>query len=83
MKYINLGGGFGIPYYEGDRELNLQELCNAVKEIIFYSQETSHGLKNTRFILELGRFLVAQSGIYIAKVIDVEKGSRGKKIIAY
>ncbi|MDR4498476.1 MAG: hypothetical protein MRK02_11240 [Candidatus Scalindua sp.] len=80
LRYINLGGGFGIPYYEGDRELNLEEVCNAVKDIIIYTQETSHGLKNTRFILELGRFLVAQSGIYIAKVIDI-KISRGKKFI--
>ncbi len=80
LPYINLGGGFGVPYYEGDRELNVQEVCSGIKEIISYTRETTPELRNTRFILELGRFLVAQSGVYIAKVTDI-KVSRGKKFI--
>lgn len=80
LNYINLGGGFGVPYYEGDRELNVQEVCSGIKEIITYTQETLPEFKNIRFILELGRFLVAQSGVYIAKVTDI-KVSRGKKFI--
>ncbi|MFQ5964668.1 MAG: type III PLP-dependent enzyme [Candidatus Scalinduaceae bacterium] len=80
LKFINLGGGFGVPYYEGDEELNIQEVCNAIKDILSLIQKTSHSLKNTRFILELGRFLVAQCGIYIAKITDI-KVSKGKKFI--
>ncbi|MDR4504286.1 MAG: hypothetical protein MRK01_05755 [Candidatus Scalindua sp.] len=80
LNCINLGGGFGVPYYEGDRELNILEVCNGIKEIITYTRETSPELRNTRFILELGRFLVAQSGVYVAKVTDI-KASRGKKFI--
>lgn len=39
LKHINLGGGFGVPYYEGDRELKLEEVCNGVKKIITYAQK--------------------------------------------
>ncbi|MCP5004623.1 MAG: hypothetical protein GY941_11900 [Planctomycetes bacterium] len=80
LKYINVGGGFGAPYYEGDRDLDVREVCHMVMEIITFSKETSPELKDTRFILELGRFLVAQSGVYIVKVTDI-KVSRGKKFI--
>lgn len=71
---INLGGGFGIAYHEGQTELDLAATCEGlVAEIkAFRSQKPE-----TRFILELGRYLVAPAGWYLSRVLAV-KASRGK-----
>jgi diaminopimelate decarboxylase len=73
---INLGGGFGVSYYGEDRELNLNLLAKFVKQS-FDNYRTSTGT-NPRFILELGRYLTANAGIYVTKVISGKK-SRGEQ----
>jgi diaminopimelate decarboxylase len=73
---INLGGGFGVSYYGEDRELDLNLLAKLVRQS-FDNYQNSTGT-NPRFIFELGRYLVAESGIYVTKVIS-EKKSRGEQ----
>jgi len=78
LKIINFGGGFGIPYYESEKELDIDYVCsNITRQFKKFKQET--GLSRCIGILELGRYLVAEAGVYIARVIDL-KESRGEKI---
>ena len=63
----NIGGGFGLPYFPGDLPLDIDEIGSALGEVL----ETRPAvLKDTRFILELGRFLVGDCGVYLTRVVD-------------
>lgn len=64
IKYLNLGGGFGISYKENEKEFDPSALTGTYREI-----SDKYGV---RIFLELGRFLVAESGFIITKVIDVK-----------
>lgn len=74
VKLLNIGGGFGVPYFPGDRPLdiatigvNLQCLMKKVKQ----------QLPHTTVALELGRYLVAEAGVYVCRVLE-RKMSRGQ-----
>lgn len=74
IKKLNLGGGYGIPYFPGEKPLEISAIGEAL--------ETSMGnFKNTHsdseVIIELGRYLVGEAGLYICQVID-KKVSRGQ-----
>lgn len=73
---INLGGGFGVSYYGEEKELDLNLLAKLVKPL-FANYRSSTG-SHPRFIFELGRYLVANAGIYVTKVIS-DKKSRGEQ----
>jgi len=75
-SWINLGGGFGVSYDEENREIDLDTLGVKIGEA-FDHYVASTGSK-PRFILELGRYLVAEAGIYVTRVVS-EKQSRGEK----
>ncbi len=71
-RFINIGGGFGIPYFPGDRALDLQPIAKNLQRLLSkYPQ-----FKDKEIILELGRFIVGEAGIYISKIIE-KKESRG------
>lgn len=79
LRTVDLGGGLGIPYFEGERELDLARLQVELARLV----ETTRGdptFDGTRFLLEPGRFLVGEAGIYLARIVDV-KVSRGKKFL--
>lgn len=70
---INLGGGFGVPYFPGEKRLDLAPVADGLKEqLAKYADE----LADIELVIELGRYLVAEAGIYACKVID-KKVSRG------
>ncbi|MGB4946720.1 MAG: pyridoxal-dependent decarboxylase, exosortase A system-associated [Candidatus Competibacter denitrificans] len=70
---LNIGGGFGIPYFPGDTPLDLAPIAaNLARWLPIVKQQ----LPVARVILELGRYLVGEAGIYVAEVID-RKVSRG------
>ena len=77
LDYINIGGGFGIPYFKADQPLPTDKIMANLAELIDSNKST---LKNTQIILELGRYLVAEAGVYICKVTDI-KHSRGTKYL--
>lgn len=64
---INLGGGFGVPYFPGDRALDLAALGKGLAAILDRRPES---LRASRFALELGRWLVAESGVYLCRIVD-------------
>ena len=77
IKHLNIGGGFGIPYFPGDTELELQPIADNLKNL---RQQHKSILSQTEIILELGRYLVGNAGIYLCKVTD-KKVSRGKQFL--
>jgi diaminopimelate decarboxylase len=76
---IDFGGGLGIPYFDHEGELDTDRLRD---ELVVLMSEVAGtpDLKGTRFIVEPGRYLVGESGIYVARVTDV-KISRGKTFV--
>ena len=74
LEMINLGGGLGIKYFENDRELFISPM---LKELNIKIKEFNTYFKNTKIIIESGRYLLAEFGLYVTKVLYV-KESYGK-----
>jgi diaminopimelate decarboxylase len=70
---LNIGGGFGIPYFPGDRPLDLQPIATNLDR---WLPIVAGRLPEADVVLELGRYLVGEAGIYVAEVVD-RKVSRG------
>lgn len=77
LRIIDFGGGFGVPYYKKDQNLDSLAFTRGFREIIEEQRRVEH-FARTHFILELGRFLVAKSGVYLAQIRYLKK-SRGKR----
>ncbi len=73
---INLGGGFGISHGEEIRELDVEELATVLLPMLRSFKESSSFERE--FIFELGRYLTANAGIYVTRIIS-SKTSRGKE----
>jgi diaminopimelate decarboxylase len=75
IQLFNIGGGLGIPYFPGEKSLNLHPIGAHLEKKIEHFQEQH---PESSIAMELGRYLVGNAGLYVAKVIDV-KYSRGVK----
>lgn len=73
IKTLNLGGGFGIPYFPHESPLELTPIIAALDEI---ATDAARRLPHAALHLELGRYLVGEAGIYVTRIID-KKVSRG------
>jgi diaminopimelate decarboxylase len=72
------GSGLGIPYHAGDTALDLQSVAQGIdRELDALKSEPRFA--DTRFVLELGRYLVGQAGFFLTRVVSV-KQSRGARI---
>jgi len=69
---LNLGGGFGIPYFAGERALDISAVGQALGDTLCKAPDI---LANTRFAIELGRWLVGEAGVYLARVIERKESS--------
>jgi diaminopimelate decarboxylase len=67
---VNLGGGFGVPYFAGDVALDVEAVGARLAEAMAARAEV---LRDTRFAIELGRWLVAEAGVYLTRVVDVKE----------
>lgn len=74
---VNLGGGFGIPYFAGDLPIDLDAVGKALGKSLMSRPKT---LSKTRFAIELGRWLVGEAGVYLARIVDA-KQSRGRRFL--
>ena len=74
LPRCNLGGGFGIPYFPGDVPLDLATIGTALAERL---ADRPAELADTRFCIELGRYLVGESGVYLTRIVD-RKVSHGE-----
>lgn len=77
VKFLNLGGGFGIPYFPGEQRLNLQPIGANLGAIV---AEAADKLPQAEIVIELGRYLVGEAGVYVCSVID-KKVSRGQTFL--
>jgi diaminopimelate decarboxylase len=73
VRLLNLGGGFGIPYFPGEKPLDLAPIGENLRSLV---PTIKTALPRAIIALELGRYLVGESGVYICRVID-KKISRG------
>ena len=71
---LNLGGGFGIPYFPGDQRLDLAPIADNLARLC---ERARTELPLARLVIELGRYLVGEAGVYVTRVID-RKLSRGQ-----
>ena len=74
---VNLGGGFGVPYFAGDRPLDIEHVGQRLSEALATRFSV---LENSRFAIELGRWLVAEAGVYLARIVD-RKESGGETFL--
>jgi len=74
IRKVNIGGGFGIPYFPGDQKLDLQPIGAALAD---RSAEFQKRLPGADMVIELGRYLVGEAGVYVSRVVD-RKISRGQ-----
>ncbi|MEA3639807.1 MAG: pyridoxal-dependent decarboxylase, exosortase A system-associated, partial [Lamprobacter sp.] len=74
LEMLNIGGGFGIPYFPGEQPLDLASIGEHLAQRL---PEVREHLPDTEIILELGRYLVGEAGVYVAEVLD-RKESRGQ-----
>jgi diaminopimelate decarboxylase len=73
VRLLNLGGGFGIPYFPGEQPLDLTPVGENLRSLVPHIKRE---LPQAAVAIELGRYLVGESGVYVCRVID-RKISRG------
>ena len=74
VRFLNLGGGFGIPYFPGEQRLDLTTIGQNLERLL---ERARTELPQAEFVIELGRYLVGEAGVYVARVVD-RKVSRGQ-----
>ena len=74
VRFLNLGGGFGIPYFAGEQRLDLLPIGDNLAQL---AQRAQTELPEASFVIELGRYLVGEAGVYVTRIID-RKVSRGQ-----
>ncbi|HEX7287732.1 MAG TPA: type III PLP-dependent enzyme [Candidatus Angelobacter sp.] len=76
---VDFGGGLGIPYFPGEKALDLDQLRSGL-ELLSRELESDKTFAATEFMVEPGRFLVGECGVYVTRINDI-KISRGKKFL--
>ena len=74
VRFLNLGGGFGIPYFPGEKRLDLQPIADNLEGLLARAKRE---MPQAAFVIELGRYLVAEAGLYVTRIVD-RKISRGQ-----
>ncbi len=77
LPQCNLGGGFGIPYFPGDTPLDID--CIGIAMGLQFDC-LPDSLRDTRFCIELGRYLVGEAGVYLTRIVD-HKVSHGETFL--
>tara|TARA_B110000503_G_scaffold143369_1_gene244401 strand:- start:11559 stop:12809 length:1251 start_codon:yes stop_codon:yes gene_type:complete len=77
VRWLNIGGGLGVPYFPGEQRLDLASIGANLLPLI----EAARGkLPGAEIVMELGRYLTAEAGIYVCEVVD-RKVSRGQTFL--
>ena len=74
IRFLNMGGGFGIPYFPGEQSIDLASIGKNLHEI---AARATHDMPEASLVIELGRYFVGEAGIYVTQVVD-RKISRGQ-----
>ncbi|UJP04950.1 MAG: pyridoxal-dependent decarboxylase, exosortase A system-associated [Nitrosomonas sp.] len=74
IRMFNIGGGLGVPYFPGDRRLDIAPIGDNLHVL---AEQVKQYSPHTRIALELGRYLVAEAGVYVCRIVE-RKVSRGR-----
>jgi diaminopimelate decarboxylase len=74
VRLLNIGGGFGIPYFPGEQPLDIRVIGTHLDGLLPSVRKT---LPQAIVVLELGRYIIGEAGVYVCRVID-KKISRGQ-----
>ncbi len=74
VRSLNLGGGFGIPYFPGEKPLDLAPIGANLANLVIKARAQ---MPQAKLVIELGRFLVGEAGLYVCRILD-RKVSRGQ-----
>lgn len=75
VRYLNMGGGFGIPYFDKDSRLDLGAVGANLSALV--DGLVAPNLPDARVVVELGRYIVGECGVYVTRIVD-KKVSRGR-----
>ncbi|MGE7934840.1 diaminopimelate decarboxylase [Viridibacillus arvi] len=78
LQFVDIGGGLGVPYFSNEEELNIQKLGKQLSPII---NDFKDSFPNTKLAMEVGRYLVAKSGMFVSKVNYIKKSREENFII--
>lgn len=78
VRYLNLGGGFGIPYFDRDEPLDLPRIGDRLESLM--AEHIRPQLPEARTVIELGRYIVGECGVYVTRIVD-RKQSRGRSYL--
>jgi len=73
LPKLNMGGGYGVPYFHGDQPIDLAIIGDALAARFEALPAT---IADTQFCIELGRYLVGEAGVYLTRIVD-RKQSHG------
>jgi diaminopimelate decarboxylase len=79
LRTLDFGGGLGIPYFAHEQELDLESLQSRLATL-FEEVNRDRCFEGTQFLVEPGRFLAGEAGVYLTRISDI-KLSRGKKFL--
>ena len=74
LRFLNLGGGFGIPYFPGEQRLDLAPIGDNLATLV---DRATRDMPQAQLVIELGRYFVGEAGVYVTRVVD-RKLSRGQ-----
>jgi len=74
VKFLNLGGGFGIPYFPGEQPLDLAPIGANLQQLVVRAAQE---MPQASLVIELGRYFVGEAGVYVTRIVD-RKVSRGQ-----
>ena len=77
VRSLNLGGGFGIPYFPGEQQLDIAPISANLSSL---AERAKTDFPQAELVIELGRYLVGEAGIYVANIVD-RKVSRGQTFL--
>ncbi len=72
LEMVDFGGGFGVPYFEKMEEFDLESFGEGFRDLLSIYRDDPR-LAGARLIFELGRYLVADAGVYVTKLVDVKQ----------
>lgn len=77
VQWLNIGGGLGIPYFPGEKRLELSSVADNLDNLL---TQYAADFGQSEIVMELGRYLVGEAGVYVCQVVDI-KESRGEKYL--
>ncbi len=72
LKFIDMGGGFGVPYHEGECRLDLKELSEKLNAVLDEFLK-DYDNKDVIFKIEPGRYIPAECGVLLGEVYSVKE----------